>query len=613
MKSNVIAFRPEYEVTTEQAEKLLTLQGEILEKVVLGIESQLILNDLCKVAEQIVSDAVASIMIYDDEGESLIVLAAPSIPLEAIQALNGLIPSKTSGSCGTAVYSNRAQYVTNTKTDYRWCNLQTFADDFSIRACWSSPIKTSATQAIGSFALSSFEKRIPSAFYKKLLEVSAHIVGILIKREQEQRSLWNLAHYDALTGLANRTLLHSKLESLIKRVSIQRDKLAIFILDLDDFKDVNEAEGHDVGDLVLQDVAKKIKACLNDMDIFARLGGDEFVIVMEYSKEYAIVERFFNQILGIFKHKIMVAQHEFSLSTSIGISLFPEDGLDSKILLRNADTAMYEAKKSGRNCARFYNEELTRTVQHKIELIAEMRVALKQNDFVVYYQPQFCQKTGTLSGAEALVRWQHPEKGLIPPNDFIPIAEECGFIKELGLWIFTTACQQCKTWWDNGMPEFFLAINLSVKQLNSQNIQQFQDILSAIKFPIQNLEIEILESLIMQQESLEEIHKLEALGIAIAMDDFGTGHSSLSLLKYLPISKLKIDRSFVKDLCSNENDKVIVKTIIGMGHTLGLKVLAEGVETKAQQDFLIQENCDFIQGYLLGRPVEPKRFFELFG
>jgi len=612
MEANVISLSPEYVVTTEQAEKLLKLQREILEQVALGVDYGKILDALCKAAEQIVVDAVASIMVYDETGTALKVLAAPSVPVDAIAALNGLVPGEAAGSCGTAVYSNDAQYVVNTKTDGRWCDLQTLVQDFSIGACWSSPIKIEQDKAIGSFALSSFEERAPSEFYKQLLETSAHIIGIILKRQQEELSHWDLTHYDALTGLANRTLFTKELSLALEHASVQKHKLAVLVLDLDGFKDINDTQGHDVGDLVLQQVAEKIKANLGAADILARLGGDEFALLLEYSENLLVIEHFVKEILALFSKQISIFGHEFLLSTSIGVSVFPEDGNTRQVLLRNADTALYAAKKLGRSRAQFYHAGLTRSVKYRMDLTTDMREALAQDEFVLYYQPQYCQKSNKLSGVEALVRWQHPEKGLIPPNDFIPMAEESGFIKELGLWIFTTACQQCQDWWASGIPEFSLAINLSVKQLNADCVSQFQRALSLMDFPIRNLEVEVTESLIMQQSSLDELKKLEALGISISMDDFGTGHSSLSQLKHLPISKLKIDRSFVKDLSSDESDKVIAKTIIAMGHSLGLKIVAEGVETEEQQAFLVGQGCDLIQGYLLSRPLPAEQLSQLF-
>jgi len=612
MEAQVISLRPEYDVTIEQAGELLALQREILEKVALNVDFREILDALCKAAEQVVSNAVASIMVYDQAGESLTVLAAPSIPPEAVALLNGLVPGERAGSCGTAVYQNEAQYVVNTRNDCRWCDLQTFAHDYSIGACWSSPVKIEKGKAIGSFALSSFEERTPSTFYKQLLETCAHIVGILLIRQEKEQSLFRLAHYDPLTGLVNRDLFKEKLDSVIACSASQQKQLAVLVLDLDGFKDVNDSQGHDVGDKVLQQVAKNINGVLNRSYVLSRLSSDEFAILAGNSGEALSIQLLIGKILALFKKKILVEDYEFTLSTSIGVSLFPEDGLSASDLLRNADTAMHAAKIAGRGCARFYNEGLTNSAKYKMDLITGMRIALARGDFVLHYQPQYCQKINKLAGVEALVRWLHPEKGLIPPNDFIPIAEESGFIQDLGLWVFTEACRQCKAWWDSGIPEFSLAINLSVKQLDEENIQKFQEILLAMKFPIYNLELEVTESLIMHQESLVALHKLEALGIRISMDDFGTGHSSLAQLKYLPISKLKIDRSFVKDLSEDENDRVIAKTIIAMGHSLGLIVVAEGVETVEQQEFLVQEGCDLIQGYLLSRPLSAEQFSALF-
>jgi len=611
MEAQIISFRPEYDVTTEQAGKLLALQREILEQVALSVDSREVLDALCKSAEQIVPNAVASIMVYDKTRESLTVLAAPSIPPEAVAQLNDLVPSERAGSCGTAVYHNEAQYVVNTRTDGRWCDLQTFARDFSIGACWSSPVKIEKDKAIGSFALSSFEERVPSVFYKQLLETCAYIVGILLIRQEKEESLLKLAYYDPLTGLVNRTLFKENVGTAIEGAAIQKQQLAVLVLNLDGFKDVNDWQGHEIGDKVLQQVAKNIEGVLDGSHVFSRLGSDEFVILAGGLGEPLSVQLLIGKILALFKKKVHIEDCEFTLSVSIGVSLFPEDGLSASDLLRNADIAMHAAKKAGRACSRFYNEGLTNFVKYKMDLITDMRSALVQGDFVLHYQPQYCQKTNKLAGVEALVRWQHPEKGLIPPNDFIPIAEESGFIQELGLWVFTEACRQCKTWWDSGIPEFSLAVNLSVKQLNADNIQLFQAVLLAIKFPIHHLELEVTESLIMHQESLAELHKLDALGIRISMDDFGTGYSSLAQLKHLPISKLKIDRSFVKDLSEDENDRVIAKTIIAMGHSLGLIVVAEGVETVEQQEFLVQEGCDLIQGYLLSRPLSVEQFSAL--
>ncbi len=612
MQANIIPLSFEYPVSATQAGRLLKLQRDILEKVALGINYQQILDDLCKAAESMVEGAVASVMVFDASGEFLTVLAAPSIPSKAIAALNGLIPGEQAGSCGTAVYSGKAQFVINTKTDRRWCNLQKIVTDFGVGACWSHPVKIEQDKAIGSFALSSFEERTPSVFYKQLLETGAHIVGIIIKRQQEEQALWDLAHYDALTGLANRTLFNERFASTLKNALTNEQHLALLMLDLDGFKDINDTQGHDIGDLVLQQVADNVQRVLGVVEVFARLGGDEFVVLLCYSGDKAVVAQLAEKIVSLFQQKINVAGCAFALSTSIGVSLFPEDGQSTQVLLRNADTAMYAAKKSGRNCARFYSADLTRTVRERMELIADMRLALLKQEFVLHYQPQYCQLSNALVGIEALVRWQHPEKGLIPPNIFIPVAEDSGFIKELGLWVFTEACRQCLQWWASGIPHFSLAINLSVKQLNAANIQQFQSVLEGLDFPIQWLELEVTESLVMQQGSLDELKKLEALGIRIAMDDFGTGHSSLAQLKHLPISKLKIDRSFVQDLSTDVSDRVIAKSIIAMGHSLGLKIVAEGVETKVQQDYLVQHGCDIIQGYLLSQPLSPAQFVELF-
>ncbi len=590
-------------ITNGQANQLLKLQRDIINKVALGNEQeyQTILDQLCSATELLIPDAIASIMIFDDSHSFLKVLSAPSLPTDAVEALNGLVPSEHAGSCGTAVYSNLPQYVFNTRSDLRWADFHQFIVDFSVGACWSMPIKINQLGAIGSLALSSFEERKPSPFYINLLETSASIAGIIIKRQQEQKHLWRSAHYDALTGLPNRTLLNSHLQRALEKTQQNPQKFALLFLDLDNFKDINDTQGHDVGDQVLILVAKQIKRCLRPSDTFARLGGDEFVIIIDNFTD--------DNALGIICEKILKAviacnqTMNFAISTSIGVCLAPDHGDTINILMRNADTAMYEAKSHGLSQFHIYQQELTKVALTRLQLSREMASALLKQQFVIHYQPQFDNKAERILGVEALVRWQHDEKGLIPPAHFIPIAEENGLIKDIGFYVLQQACQQCLDWWEQGIPKFTLAVNVSVKQLQSGFSEKLQALLENINFPLSQLELEITESTIMQNINLDELNRLDNLGLDIAMDDFGTGHSSLSQLKSLPFSKLKIDRSFIKDIPENHDDVIMARTIIAMGHSLGLKIVAEGIETHEQQLFLSKEGCDLLQGFYLSKPI----------
>ena len=591
------------EITTEQANKLLILQRDIMKKVAFGHEQeyQAVLNQLCKATELLIPDAVASIMLFDETQSCLNVVSAPSLPTNAVDALNGLIPNEFAGSCGTAVYSNSPQFVFNTRSDLRWANFKQFIIDFSVRACWSFPIRVNEISAIGSFALSSFEERKPSPFYVQLLETSASIAAIIIKRQQEQKHLWRMAHFDALTGLPNRTLLIQRLQHSLEKAQRSEQKLALLFLDLDNFKEINDTQGHGVGDDVLKLVATQIIESLRPKDTLARLGGDEFVIVIDSFDGLEDIHAICNKILEAvkdIKHPL-----NFAISISIGVSVWPDHGDTINLLMRNADTAMYEAKSRGNSNFSIYQEKLTKDAQNRLEFIREMDAALSQQQFCLYYQPQFDIKAEQVLSIEALVRWQHETKGLVPPLDFIPIAEETGFIEKLGLYVLKNACEQCLNWWEQGLPKFKLAVNVSVKQLKHGFSTQVLTLLQDLNFPIEMLELEITESSIMQSVCHDELDKLKSLGLNIVMDDFGTGHSSLSQLKSLPISKLKIDRSFIKDIPEDKNDMTMTRTIIAMGQSLGLEIVAEGVETDEQLDFLKKESCDQLQGFLLSKPI----------
>lgn len=590
-------------ITNDQANKLLILQREIMEKLALGREQeyQIILDQLCKASELLIPDAIASIMTYDDTHSHLEVLSAPSLPEDAIDALNGLVPGEQAGSCGTAVYSNEPQFVFDTKSDFRWSGFQQFIIDFTVGACWSMPIKINNLGAIGSFALSSFEERKPSAFYINLLETSASIAGVIIKRQMEQKHLWKMAHYDVLTNLPNRTLLTLRLQHALDKIQNSKQKIAVLFLDLDNFKSINDTQGHDVGDEVLKLVSTQIKSILRPDDTFSRLGGDEFVIIIDTFKNNHELDIICNKILSAVKACSQLIN--FSVSTSIGVCIAPDHGESINILMRNADTAMYEAKSQGLSKFHIYQQRLTENVQKKLQLSQDMSTALLKKQFILHYQAQFDSKAENILGIEVLVRWQHDKKGLIPPVDFIPLAEENGLILDLGLYILRQACEQCLEWWQQGIPKCMLAVNISAKQLQSGFSDQVYKLLQELQFPISYLEFEITESTVMQNTDFSELQKLNDLGINIAMDDFGTGHSSLARLKQLPIGTLKIDRSFVNDIPNNKDDVIMAQAIISMGHSLGLKVIAEGVETDQQRQFLAEAGCDLLQGFLLSKPI----------
>jgi diguanylate cyclase (GGDEF)-like protein len=424
--------------------------------------------------------------------------------------------------------------------------------------------------------------------------------------QDKQSHLDYLAHHDPLTDLPNRLLLLDRLSQAVNKAARNHGQLAVLFIDLDRFKNINDSVGHFVGDQVLKMAANRLSQCIRHEDTVSRLGGDEFTILVEESHTPEDVVIVAQKVMVAIEQPFVVEGHDFYLSCSIGISMYPQNGRDAEELLRNADAAMYKAKDQGRNNFQFYTEDMTERALQHVRMEASLRRAIEQHEFVVYYQPQIDLATERIVGLEALVRWQHPELGLIPPAEFIPLAEETGLIVTLGEWVLNTACTQARAWYDAGLNPGRVAVNLSGKQLHTD------EIVSVVKKALGQtgceaawLELEVSENFYMREaeQSIAILRQIQALGVELAIDDFGTGYSSLAYLKQLPISKLKIDRSFVKDIAHDADDEAIARAVIALGRSMKLRVIAEGVETEEQLRFLKREGCDEIQGYLYSRPL----------
>ena len=438
-------------------------------------------------------------------------------------------------------------------------------------------------------------------------------VGVLSDISQVKHSeaqLERLAHYDPLTALPNRLLLTSRLEHAIQRAQRQQGRLAVLFIDLDRFKHVNDSLGHPTGDALLRAVAGRLGQRIRHEDTLARLGGDEFVVVLESLGRADEAGNVAQSLIDALAEPFQLEDgRPLYLGASIGISLYPEDGEEALQLLRNADTVMSQAKAQGRNSYRYYTASLTRAANRRLALESKLRRALEREEFVLHYQPQVAMADERIVGVEALVRWQDPEEGLIPPDRFIPLAEETGLIVPLGDWVMRQACRQMRQWRDAGLPPLTLAVNLSAQQFAQPGLaEQVAALLAETALPAGCLELELTESILMQHTAHGQasLDALRALGVALSIDDFGTGYSSLAYLKRLPIDKLKIDKSFVQGIPDDRNDAEIATTVIAMARNLRLRVLAEGVETSAQRDFLHAAGCDTYQGFLFSRPVPPE-------
>lgn len=428
----------------------------------------------------------------------------------------------------------------------------------------------------------------------------------ITERRRHEAELLHQASHDALTGLPNRVLLMDRIQQGIALARREGSRLCLLFVDLDHFKLINDSRGHHAGDRLLIEIASRLRLCLREQDTVARLGGDEFVVLLTGAREEHEVIRILHRILDEVARPWVDGEAEYRIGCSIGISCYPGDGDDAETLLRCADAAMYQAKESGRHTFHFYTPELNRAASDRLALASSLHRALEREELRVYYQPRLDLTSGRIIGAEALVRWQHPQQGLIPPDRFIPVAEETGLIIPIGRWVLAEASRQNKAWQAAGLPTLCVSVNLSPIQFRRADlVREVADILAETGLLPEYLELEVTESFVMHDAERinATMRQLKQLGVAIAVDDFGTGYSSLSYLKRFPVDRLKVDRSFVRDIHQDPDDAAIVRAIITLGHALGLKVVAEGVETPEHQAFLRQHGCDEGQGYLYSRPV----------
>ena len=425
-------------------------------------------------------------------------------------------------------------------------------------------------------------------------------------RKAAEERIQFLAYFDALTELPNRTLLKDRLMKAVAGARRRNEQVALLFLDIDHFKLINDSLGHTLGDRLLKDVAARLKGCVREQDTVARVGGDEFVVVLSGVKGEAEAATAASRIVKTITGKFVVQGHSLNTSCSLGISMFPQHSDDCDTLIKYADQAMYTAKENGRNNFRFFKEDMNTQVVKRLTLENDLRLAIEREEFFLVYQPQMEISSGRIIGLEALIRWQHPKLGLVPPDKFIPITEKTGLILPIGEWVLKTACSQARKWLDDGIYTVPVAVNVSAVQFRQEGFcELIKKVLQETCLPPQYLELELTESLLLSNEDVmfSVLQELKEMGLKLAIDDFGTGYSSLSYLKQFPVNKLKIDRSFIRDISTNSDDAAITTAIINMAKSLNLKVIAEGVETESQMSFLREHRCDEIQGYYFSKPI----------
>ena len=456
------------------------------------------------------------------------------------------------------------------------------------------------------------------ALYLALFLIVSRADHILKKQYQDliaKDQLDHLAHYDTLTELPNRLLAKSLLAQAMARARSDHRYLAVLFLGLDRFKNINDSSGHHFGDQVLQAVTSRLTKCMRRQDSLARHGGDEFILLVEdlASREDAAIIA--QKLIDAFLEPLTLVSRKVFITVSVGISVYPQDGSTTDQLITHADAAMYHAKERGRNNYQFYSSELTENLAARYALEGELRLALERDEFRVYYQPQLTISNQQIVGVEALLRWEHPQRGLLAPGEFMEVAQDAGLMPSITVWVLETACKQCEAWRAAGLPEIRMGVNLSHEDITRGTlIGVVQNVLEKTRLDPRYLELEITESFIMgeSEAAVHALEQLRTLGVSLAIDDFGTGYSSLEYLKRLPINRLKIDQSFVKDISDNSDDLAIAHAIIVLGHSLGMVVIAEGVETKEQRGTLLAQGCDELQGYLVHHPLTPKEFEVLF-
>ncbi|HVK94071.1 MAG TPA: EAL domain-containing protein [Noviherbaspirillum sp.] len=598
----------------KQAEALHVGQARVLEMIATGAELSTVLATLTRVIESQSDGLCGAILLLDDDGAHVRDCVAPHLPAAYVKSVAGQTIGPATGSCGTAMYRRKRVIAADIARDPAWKTCRQSALQHGLCACWSTPILSQQGQVLGAFGMYYRTVRKPVRAELRLANIAARIAGIAIERKQAEERIGYMAHHDALTGLPNRSLLQDRLKQALAHAQRMESAIAVMFIDLDYFKHINDSLGHQVGDRLLQMVASRLQRCLRKGDTLARLGGDEFVLVLHAVEDLHAPAAVAQKVLEELTTPFRVDGHDLHAGGSIGISLYPSDGADVETLMRAADTAMYHAKSKGRGNYQFFTHTLNVATQQRLMIANQLRQALARSEFCLHYQPQVDMTRGKIVSAEALLRWNQPERGLISPSEFIPIAEETGLIHAIGEWVLREACAQLRRWRTDGHADLSIAVNLSARQLLQHGFTDMvARVLDEAGLPASALDLEITESVLMHptEENLGLLTRLSEMGVQLWVDDFGTGYSSLSYLKRFPIKALKIDQSFVSGIGETQNDAAIISAIIAMADSLNLKVIAEGVENAGQAAFLRTHHCLFAQGYYYSEPVPAESFAEL--
>ncbi|MES9815347.1 MAG: EAL domain-containing protein [Candidatus Thiodiazotropha sp.] len=587
----------------KKTESYLAKNAEILEMIATGKPASVIYDQIALMYEGRHPGMRCS-MLELEEGK-LLHGGAPSLPKAYCDAIHGLEYGPNVGSCGTSTYTGNRVLVENIETDPKWAKIKHIALPHGMRCCWSEPIKNSSGKVLGAFGMYYNHPALPDDEELEDMKSAARLAGIVMERDQAQKRIRELAYKDELTGLASRVRFYQQLEESIKSSDRSGRRFALLYVDLDDFKGVNDSLGHDAGDLLLKDIAKYLKSVSREIDFVARLSGDEFcIIVKDVDDDYAAAH-VAQRCLDMISEPIELSARKFTPSCSIGIAHYPDDGENLSTMLKAADTSLYSAKEHGKNQYAFYKPELTHKAEHRFRVEQALREAVEKQQLSLVYQPQILMHTGEIIGVEALSRWNHPQLGQVPPTEFIATAERIGMIKPLTEWVLRTACNHAVACRKAGLPAVRMAVNISPSHfLDKDFVSLINRVIEETGMNPTELELEVTENVVQTNpENLTVFRELKDLGVLIAIDDFGVGYSSFASLKHLTADYLKIDRHFVNDMLSDNETKLLIASMIDLGHKLQHRIIAEGVETADQFDVLNNLGCDTAQGFLFSKPV----------
>jgi diguanylate cyclase (GGDEF)-like protein/PAS domain S-box-containing protein len=596
----------------KQQEQLLESERRILRAIAGGAPLPQALELLCRSVEEQAPGASCAVLLLDRDTRALRCGAAPSLPHGFALAHDSgqtALPDELLAPAGGAEQLLRvydlAPGTADAQTGLSAHRALALAE--GLRTCWSVPVPGAERAALGLLEVYFREPRRPGAPERELIERCADIARIAIERDEAERRIRQLAHYDELTGLPNRFMLAQTLEQAVRRAQRHEQPMALLFVDVDRFKNINDALGHDAGDQLLREVGRRMCAALRASDVVARFGGDEFVAVLEDLPHSGYAGTVAGKLLQLLAEPMHIEGQDLNVTASIGIAICPQDGADARTLQKHADIAMFRAKAQGRNSCCFYSPQAAAMPLERLTLEAQLKRALERGELLLHYQPKQEIATGRITGMEALLRWQHPELGMVPPARFIPLAEETGLIVPIGEWVLRTACEQAAALPHDARGEpLRVAVNLSARQFADESlIALVAQVLARSGLASAALELEITESLLMHnlEHTTRVLAALRESGVKLAMDDFGTGYSSLAYLKRFPVDSIKIDRSFIHGVPGDVDGESITQAVIAMAHSLRLRAIAEGVETAQQLEFLRSHGCDEIQGYFFSKPL----------